>query len=247
MLMTFFLSVFGLVIGFRTSTFLVSNRFIPKRMHRSAVGFALVAMMACQFVLRHHQMALWILDVVLFLIPLMAFHLQEHLRRIDFRRNIVPILDSLIVQMRSGRTLRDSVQEIGHQHHGASAYYLGEVQSLLDFQVHHRQKSLDTFFEEILAELVEIHNSTHKSVDKMKALRRKLKTEQDFRQKSSQVTLQIRAQAFILTIVFVALMIFSLASYDFAANRKFYLLSSLLFLAGIYLNFQIPRRFRWKV
>jgi Flp pilus assembly protein TadB len=187
------------------------------------------------------------LFVILFLVPLMFFHLQELKRKTDFENNIVSFLDSIVIRLRSGHSLKDSVQELGQVYRGPSRFYFQEIASLLNFSSLPRKGSKDDLFEETLRELVDIHKTTHKSVDKIKAFRRKIKTEQDFRRKSRQVTVQVRAQSAILGILFLGLLTYSIASYDFVVIQKMVFVSTGLFVLGLFLNLKIAKRFRWKV
>jgi Flp pilus assembly protein TadB len=247
MLLSLFFSLFGLIIVFRMSELLIHHHFVPSTQRKNLLLIAFVGEIALEVTLKTLPIAHWIVLFALFLTPGMLFQLQEMRRRDDFERKIVSFLDSLVVRLRSGQSLKESVQELGRNCSGPSRFYFQEISSLLHFSAVDRKNSKDRLFEETLGELLDVHKTTHRSVEKLKAFRRKIKTEQEFRQKSRQVTLQVKAQASVLGILFTALVFYTLHTYALVDVQKVLCISVGLFVFGVFVCFQILRRFKWTV
>jgi hypothetical protein len=101
--------------------------------------------------------------------------------------------------------------------------------------------------EKIARELRKIDQSGFKTLEKIKNLRHQLRTKIHFQQKMSQVTLQIRWQSVIVSILFVALIAFSWVNYGWQQVHIWLVISVVLFAIGIIFNWFIGRGFKWNL
>jgi Flp pilus assembly protein TadB len=247
MLLNLFFSIFGLIIGLRTTEQLIEYRLVAIAQRQTLHILVLLVSLVLGALLRKYPTTHWLVLLAVFLLPGVLFQLQELRRKVDFERNILSFLDSLIVRLRAGQSLKVSVQELGQNFKGPSRFYFQEIGSLLSFSAAERKPSKDRLFDETARELIDVHKTTHRSVEKLKAFRRKVKTEQEFRQKSRQMTLQVKAQSFILSLLFVTLVLYTMFSYDFIEIQKVLCVSLGLFGFGLVVSFRVLGRFKWTV
>jgi hypothetical protein len=97
----------------------------------------------------------------------------------------------------------------------------------------------------IFEDLFRIERSQSKCAEQLRALRKRVKTIENFRRKSGLVTMQIRMQAAISALLYLGLLIFMITQFGFFSNRGVILVSGSLFLSGLVTVFVIGRRFRW--
>jgi hypothetical protein len=97
------------------------------------------------------------------------------------------------------------------------------------------------------AELVQIDRSQNRVIDQVRALRRHLKIQENFRRRSMQVTQQIKMQAIIVTLLYLLLLSFVINQFGFTQNKNVILISGLIFTFGLIWIFKVGRRIKWKV
>lgn len=240
------ISCFGLMIGRRMFTHLDQNHILDSKISKRTWIIFILIQLSLFIVVRDQNLVHWCLELGTLLLPMFTYIFQNLSRMAQFRCQLVPLFDHLILQMRSGRTLKDSLVA-STEGFSQIQYYIFEILSLLQYETSSASPIHDKLFIRVTNELLEIHKTSFKSTERLKAFRNKLKTEQDFRQKSAQVTLQIRLQAVVLSVLYVGLLFYVLWSYRWSEVQFLVFLSLLLFLSGLILLLSIPKGFRWKV
>ena len=118
---------------------------------------------------------------------------------------LIPLLDSVILGLQSGKSFRISLHTAIENQSGWRRNQLREIyNSLVTAENVIAVKS--SLLKDLQTELGEIDRSQNRTVDQVKALRRHLKLQENFRRRSGQVTQQIKMQAIIVTALFVALL-----------------------------------------
>lgn len=247
MLIWSFLSIIGFGIAFRTFRICETHQLIVENEANRwrIIGFLVIFII--QFLLRHNLVALWIIQFVIFLSPWWLVELLKSLREKKIAQERIPILDFLISNMRSGSSLRKSLLEYSNNGKSTVGEALKEFITCLQFKKSWKtlfsKSELDFFFEEISV----IDGITHRQVDRLKILRQRLKTERNFRRKSSQATIQIRMQAWVMSFMYVGMLTYICLEFGFWAHSKLILVSSSLFLVGLILVLNIGRKYSWKI
>jgi Flp pilus assembly protein TadB len=180
-------------------------------------------------------------------LPLVLMMWNQKSRLARFRRQILPFLDELLLKMRSGRSLRESLSEVGAQGHAYKGTDLAELSILVCFPERKSDPKLIPQARELLSELLKIDQSASRTIEKVRAYRKKEKMVQKFRQKSSQVTGQVRAQAIVCAFLYVALLAWVVWDNPDGALSLPVVVSFLLFLVGMISMSLLARSFRWKL
>lgn len=246
MLWCFVFSFLGLMIGFRMIDFLIHHQIYERQYQKLfSVVLVVIVFLVGNVLKGSAGLSLLVLAVAWFL-PAVALLIQEIVRRSDFERNILPYLDSILISLQMGRSFREALSELCRGQSGPGQFYLQELNSLLQFSNFERKKSKSALFEEVLIEFLALNRSSHKVYDQVKALRRKISTRQNFQKKAKQVTAQVRAQALILLFLYIALFAYTLCTHSFYKTQKILFVSMALFILGAWINYRVPRGFKWK-
>jgi len=205
--------------------------------------------------------------IILFLIFILIFSIHHIDKWINFvlRQNFQQLwaqfLDELILLMMTGRSFRDAFLFLTTNSQNIFYLKLREILFRSDFSKNgFTQSSVlnknTSFFSKktnvaIIYELVQsIEKNPHKAIEKLKAHRRQVRWILSFRKKSKQITLQLRTQALILSLLYIGLLIFVL-NHQMNSKITFSIYSPLvisigLFIFGILLLFIIGRKKSWK-
>jgi hypothetical protein len=154
------------------------------------------------------------------------------------------LLDQLILGVQSGQSLRSSLVLMSRQESSLLRVSLENLIHALVFENSSaglKSRSLKNIFEE----LSRIERSQSKNADQLKSLRKNLKTLEDFRRRSGQVTLQIRMQAAISALLYGGLLLIMIAQFGFYQHIGLIMASGTLFFGGMVTVFVIGRRFQW--
>jgi hypothetical protein len=187
---------------------------------------------------------LWLLigTILILLKSLPAFFSQY--QEFLVQKNTLRILDHLVLGVQSGQSLRTSLQVLSARE---SSLLRIPMQNLVHaVTLENSSASLESpTLKKLYEELSRIEKSQSKFAEQLRALRRQTKTLKDFRRRSGQVTMQIRMQALVSAVLYVALLVFIIAQFGFFENRRLILASALLFFGGLVTVFVIGRRNRW--
>ncbi len=171
--------------------------------------------------------------------------LESYLER-ELQRIIVPFLDHTILSIQTGIPLRNSVKESAQRFTGWKKYELMKACSSLILssnEINLQSGVLRHLFDEIGW----IDRGRNKTLEQLKSLRWHYKVQEDFRRKSGQISQQTRIQAAVMTILYLALLIFNGFQFGFKEQLALILFSVALFSIGLILVFTLGRRIKWKV
>ena len=154
-------------------------------------------------------------------------------------------LAELSVGMKRGDALRTVMAKIIHQQPPLLRARLVPLWNIVYFSQHPRSLHLTHYDRKVLQILRSLDSHSYGVVKRCDFFRQQIQVERQFRQKSGELLWQPRYQAGVLTIlyIFLALTVPILFS---PANYLPYLLgSSVLFMIGIILIFNLGGRFKW--
>ncbi len=238
-----FVSFFGLFLGLHTlKTLCFRLHFNETRTHRLQYGiiFAVVAM---SLVLRTQLFLQIFFCVAIFLTPLVLDLVIFYRRARYFRQEIVSFLDGMLLQMRLGRSFKEALQ---NNLAGRPLWFEKEFRLFLDALVLKQSFSGVIGDKTLFVELEQVATASVKQIERLKSLRRKLKIEDDFRQKSSKALLQVRMQSVLLSLMYVPLVLFQIFRGALQQAPMVLLTSSALFIAGSLWIASAGRRYKWK-
>lgn len=194
----------------------------------------------------------WIPVLILLLLvsiqSFVFFRLQSVLHfilRRQFRKIIPTFIDDLILLMLTGRSFRDAFLSLTHDPTSITHIQLREILTASEAGVSGRGDPELGEVNQLLNLAESIAKSPHRGIDKLKLFRHKIQWSTQFQRKSAQVTGVIRAQAILLTLLYIGLItLMGFRSEPF----PFHLLtpSAFLFLCGLSLLFYFGRQPRWK-
>lgn len=237
-------SLFGLISAFRTTILVCERENCGERAKNFAVIGAILLSLFVSFVLRAYLMAQFLFAMFIFLTPKIISRGQLLLRRHYLRANFVSILDEIILEMRIGRSFRESFQKSSL---GQPVWVQKLFDELLTAFVLRQAISAREINDVRVAELREVFLTSLKQLDRLRSLRRRLKIEMDFRQKSRKALIQVRMQSVVLSFLFVPLLIYQLLNRSWDEQKWIVLMSSVLFVSGAWWIVWAGRRYQWKI
>lgn len=203
------------------------------------------ALMILFFMLRaHHPMQLWLfigsLLIFLSLLPkIFSFLLEKQIEKHQLR-----LLDQLVLAVQSGRSLRAAISALAEAERGFLHLSILNLQHAILYET--SESSLrSACLKNLYGELSRIDKSNSKCADQLRSFRQQLKTLEDFRRRSGQVSLQIRMQAAISALLYAGLLVFTVTQFGFYQHRGLIAASGTLFFVGMVTVFVIGRRNRW--
>jgi len=209
------------------------------------IFLVLVALMIAFFVmLASHPTLLWFFFgtflIILSLLPHFFSRYQEKL----IHAHTLRLLDHLILNVQTGQSLRVSLMSLSRQEPSLLRVSWQNLAHAL--VVENSSSSLKSpTLRYLFDELSRIDKSQSKCADQLRSFRRNLKTLEDFRRRSGQVSLQIRMQGAISTLLFIGLLLFMVTQFGFYQHRSLILVAGSLFFTGVVTVFVIGRRLQW--
>lgn len=189
----------------------------------------------------------WLVLVVLLSITHFSCEYLVFQREIHFCNQWINYLDRMLARIRTGKTLRTALKMLEEEEEGFFRAKLAQIRSYVVFLQHTEMKNQRGVLVEIVHELRAIDQQQHQSLTRLKNLRRKLSVEFEFRRRSGQVLYQIRLQAWILTGLYLALLVFVLIRDGTNLDLEWVVLSLFLFGMGLIWLSRMGRGVKWKV
>jgi Flp pilus assembly protein TadB len=168
-------------------------------------------------------------------------------RHRTFRDRFIIGLEMIILLMRSGRSFRDSLQYVINGGDEGNRRTWEELWDVVVFSQQTTSFLAVPFLQQIAMEFIKVDRQSHKSLERLRAFRRQLKMENDFRRRSGQAQTQALIQVVVMSILFVGLLSYVTWDYGFRAILKPAVFSLILFLIGLQCVWIISRRFKWSV
>ena len=176
-------------------------------------------------------------------------------RRQIFEARVDELLVSLLILMKQGNSMRSALDIVTQQSSPAMRLHVRELTRAVVFSQQEseresREKSprswlFDRSFGRLVSELRWIDRESSTPVRSLGELRERLRNETKIRRRSGQATAQTRAQSIVMTLLFVALAIFSMSFFGGSDVVRWILLSAPLFLVGSIWIWRGGRTIRW--
>ena len=247
MLIWSLLSMFGFGIVVRTLQTYEHLNLFPQKHIKWTRNIAFMSIFFLNYMFRQHPIALWVFQFVIFLSPWWLATFVQAYREKIIQNQMIPILDSLIISMRSGASLRSAVERYTDHCDPTAQLALKEFLVSLQYKKDREMMANSAKIRQFLDELQDIDDLQHKQIERLRAFKRRLMTERNFRQKSSQATIQIKAQAWIMTGMFSFLLVYISSEFGFYKNLPLIFFATVIFLAGLILVLRMGKSYVWKL
>ena len=163
-------------------------------------------------------------------------------RKTQFKKQFLGFLKDLILKVHLGNSFRSAFQEISEQEEGLFRHKLDRLYKSVVFLQHLRG---DPYLSKLCSELKSVDQSPDTGLNRLESLQKRLETEEKFRLKSSEILRHLRFQAFVLSLFYLALLVFVVHQFSWESYRLLISFSFVLFTLGLALLFSLGRRFQW--
>ncbi len=241
------LSIFGLYVVHRTlgiceeQQLLTQNQMVNVRM----ISFLTVVML--NFLFKGTIVLMIAVSAIIILSPWWAPQLIQKHRESQLKNQFLPLLDHLILSMKSGKGFRASLGLFIERNPPAVRFILQEFLSALQYQKEMQAISSDSKIQFYFRELHVVDQSGHKPVDRLRALRRRLMMEKTFRQKSRQALMQVRFQSWIISGMYFLILAYVQHDFGLREHLKLVAISGALFFSGLIWVQRMGRNYQWKI
>lgn len=240
------LSSIGCLVGHRSLLFLASHRMISlETLAKLRIIFSIISI--CVGFLAQDRLlggAIWI--VLLQVAPVGAFFVWLQARKARFNSESLLFLDEVILKMRAGMSIKESLKWVGHLEQTKKSFDLSTLIELILTGKSESGSVLIPLAQNLYVELVEITQLNVKALDRLVSLRASVRVRENFRQKSSRATDMTRAQMFVMSGIYVLFSVLMSKMGYLELFSQFHLLSSVVFIVGILVIRKIERSFQWK-
>lgn len=170
-----------------------------------------------------------------------------HERERAFREGIGELLTLIALKMKTGRSFRQSFGETIEQYQPHARTKLAEIFSSVVFSQQNRVRTERPYIEELIDEMIRIDRNPHLSLKRLSIFRESKRIESDFRRKSGQALSTVRAQSLIMSVLFLAVLLFVASQFGWRQNASLFILSMTAFVAGSVWIWRGGRKLKWKV
>lgn len=241
-------SVIGFVFVIRTLERLQRNKLIQKR-QLTKIGTLYLVVFLMMALIARVEARVFIVALVVVATSICVLEIVfRYQRERRFQSGFERFVDESILLMNSGQPFRFAwLKAMRRQSDDFVRDKLEQIYRIVVFSQHSEGSFGSTFGDFVVEYLKRVDKESHLAVERLKALRYRLKIESEFRRKSGQVLLQIRMQAVILLFLYVFCLVFTL--YQFDGRELIWLLgtSMSLFFTGLITILVMGRRIKWKV
>ncbi len=164
-------------------------------------------------------------------------------RRRELREQLLFVVTSVLLHVRLGLAFRTAIVKTGDYIGGYAGAKIRNLNDLLVTKAPIDQ--VDAVFAEFYSVLVECESEPHLSSERLSRFRQKLIVKENFRKKKAQALHQLRAQAAILTLIFIAVFAFVIFRFGYQEQSRLLILSASLFSFGLLVTLSIGRKVRW--
>lgn len=246
-LFVFFITSFGIASAIRTIEIFFENRLIDRSLRsklRFIVPFMIVALV---LFLSHRPLLLWF-AMILFVVSLFLSQIfVRNGRETKFQTDFLEFLERTILLVRTGKPIRLALTTALEDLEPFARQKLEKILEFVFFSPHSDLGDADSFMRSTVRELSSIDRSTHRSLERLVAYRRTLRIEFDFRQKAGQCLRRVRWQSFILTGLYIALLIFMFSQFRWSEIQFYVSISVTFFVTGLLWIASAGRKVKWKI
>ncbi|MGE0762817.1 MAG: hypothetical protein AB7N80_06020 [Bdellovibrionales bacterium] len=212
-----------------------------RALHAKCVGFLTIL---ASLLLSNTSLllAIWFLTLSALSFLVLSGYKNWHHRK--FRARVHrQMVENIILEMRAGRSFRSAIIQAAAQIQDET---LNERVKLWLAAVPIENESYpNDWWSPFARELSHIDRQAHHALERMLEWRLRLKLESDFRRRFGQVASQIRLQALIVTILYLAILAVNLLRGAWNHAAGLILISALLLVVGFVLIFRLGGRVKW--
>ncbi len=163
----------------------------------------------------------------------------------EIKENILTFLDSIILNLQMGQSLRSACIKASEDFNG---WKKTQFELLVKgiFWGQKKEVFLSKSLKKLHDEIQKIENTKTKTLEQLKSYREQQKIEQNLRHRSRQITMNLKIQSIVMTILYFLIGIFIFSNFETAHTKKILFLSLFFFSVGHFLVFLISKRFKWK-
>lgn len=246
MIIIFALSVLGYSLVARIFQHLSDQFGFSKQFSITALLTLLILHVVGLVFLHQRPFVLWLfIGIIWISLNISPYFLRIHLMK-SLKKQLIPLLDQVILGLQVGLSFRRALL---HAIDGQSSWYRHQFLEIYNAMIvvdGIKTAARAKFLDVLMTEFIEIDRSSTKVVDQVRAFRRQVKTEEDFRRRSGQILEQVRMQAIIVTSMYVGLLVFVSLNFGFYKNLNLILFTASLFVGGLYWIFSVGRKMKWK-
>ena len=240
-------SAFGVL--FRISTELARKNLVSRSVMTKIVLASLSMIVILAFLFRQ---SVFVFSFLVWSGVLFAFLSEKMIARRNrdlFLRELPRLLDNTVLNMKVGQSFRSALQSASHDLSPFSKIKIRNVMNGLSLLPAKSAPGENSGPEEatLIAVFYRIEAENHRALQRLEQLRYKLRVEQDFRSRVKRALVQLKAQSYFLSALYVCLLGFVYFRFGFRGNERLIGLSLVLYLAGIYFTRRVGRGFQWKV
>lgn len=184
-------------------------------------------------------------------LPLIAFVVGIEIARLcrtrAFHKAFSGSLNLTLLKMKSGKSFRQSFAEVINEMTPTHAQRLREIFDIVVFTQQDKEVLRSDFLALIVRELRFADQNPHAAIKRLQTLRMRIKIAEDFRRRSGQALKQVRAQSFLMSGLFLAVVIFVVINFGFHRNQNLILIAFALFAVGLIWIHHGGKKLKWKV
>lgn len=182
--------------------------------------------------------------LIFFFVYFFPFFLKLKLEA-EIKENILTFLDNIILNLQMGLSLRAASVKASEEFVG---WKRTQFQLLVNgmFWGQKKELFLSKSLKKLHDEIQKIEITKTKILEQLKSYREQQKMEQNLRHRSRQITMNLKIQSIVMTILYFLIGIFIFSNFETAHSKKILFLSVFFFSVGHFLVFLISRRFKWK-
>lgn len=185
------------------------------------------------------------INLILFAGYLLLIFVNQKQRESHFRQEFVEFLDRLILYLKLGHGFSYSFDTANQK---TSASVRIKIQKIYDSVLFNKKIATQSILAtEIFELLTDIHLNSLKIINKLMAMRRRLRAEDRYRKQISTIVGQVWAQLLLILFLYIVVFCFLVHSFGFAKHKNIYLSSFVIYILGLFVFYFISRREIWKI
>ncbi len=240
------ISLIGCTFMSRTLLKMHRQKIISKNQLTKIGTVSIFIFMLMMFLFRTQFFLIWLISLIMVILLFLAARGLYGYRRLQFEKSIVLFLDQKILGMQSGNSYRESFRQAVEQSAPLVRPYWQEIYQIVVFSQQSRGLS-EPLMSELTKEFCLIDKSSHKNIERLQFFRRQLRLQQKFRHKSGQALMQIRAQSLLMSLIFIALIVFVGQNFGYKEHIQLLLPATFLFLLASIWIWRAGRVIKWQI
>lgn len=246
-LLAFFISLFGIRLSIQITDKMFERRLIDRSLRSKMRVLAPISIVCVVISSANRPILAWsVVCCALICLVVSQFVIRAH-RENKFRAEFLDYIERVIMLVRTGKPFRLALSSAIDDIEPFTQKKIGKILEFVFFSQHSDLLAADLPMQNIVSELVAIDRSAHKTLERLVLLRRNLRLELEFRSKAGQVMRRMRWQSYILTGLYIALLVFMLNMFTWREIWPFLWISVTFFVTGLCWMMFAGRKIRWKI